>query len=364
MNNIITHYDDIVIGVDTHKDIHVGVALDGLGRRLSDITVKANPEGYGELLLWAQKLGVIKGFGVEGCGSYGHGLSQYLKREGQVVREVSRPPRRGERRLVGKSDLIDAEHGARELLAGRASAIPKDADGKIEAIRIIKIAKDTAVKSKSQVMIALKTLIVTSEDDLRRILEPMSDHKLIKAITSLDDSDQLAISTASKAMIQVLNLMGQRWLYLHEEIKIHVKALEQLTKDIAPDLVDAVGIGADSAAALLCAFGDNINRIKSEEAFAKMCGVCPIPASSGRTDKHRLNRGGNRAANSTLYRIAIVRMAWHKPTIEYVKRRTNEGLSKKDIIRCLKRYIAREAYKIITSSLVENMDETTLKKVS
>jgi transposase len=149
-------------------------------------------------------------------------------------------------------------------------------------------------------------------------------------------------------MRHVLGSLARRWLELHEEIKVHTRHLKQRTKAVAPQLVATFGIGFDSAAELLLAAGDNSDRIRSEAAFAKMCGACPIPASSGKTSgRHRLNRGGNRQANAALYRIVIVRMRWQEPTKSYLERRTAEGLSKKDIIRCLKRYVAREVYDLL-----------------
>jgi transposase len=338
--------EDVVVGVDTHKDTHVAVAIDGLGGRLGEVMIAANPDGYASLVAWATELGVVARFGVEGTGSYGSGLARFLRRHGQVVSEVSRPPRKGERRRAGKSDAIDAEHAAREVLAGKAQATPKLADGAIEAIRLVKIARDTAVKAHSQAMITLKATLVTASDALRAELEPLTDFRLIEACAALPADGHLA--DPAVAMRHVLRALAQRWLALHEEIKVHAALLKKLTKTVAPDLVAAFGIGPDIAAELLVTAGDNTDRIRSEAALAKLCGVCPIPASSGKTSgRHRLNRGGNRQANAALYRAVVVRMRWHPPTIAYLERRTAEGLSKKDIIRCLKRYVAREIYRLL-----------------
>lgn len=337
---------DVVVGVDTHKDEHVAVALDGLGGRLGDFPLVANPDGYAGLLAWADALGAVHAFGVEGTGSYGSGLARFLRRHGRHVIEVSRPPRKGERRLSGKSDTIDAEHAAREVLAGKATATPKLADGIVEAIRLVKIARDSAVKARSQAMITLKATLVTAADELRGELEPLSDHKLVKACAALDTSGDVA--DPATAMRQVLASLARRWLQLHEEIKVHSKNLTKLTNTAAPDLVAAFGIGPDIAAEMLVTAGDNNDRIRSDAALAKLCGACPIPAGSGKTNgRHRLNRGGNRQANAALYRAVIVRMRWHAPTIAYVERRTAEGLSKKEIIRCLKRFLAREIYRLL-----------------
>ena len=346
MARLALHREDVIVGVDTHKDAHVAVALDGLGGWLGQQTVAASPDGYAALVAWATQLGAVSRFGVEGTGSYGSGLARFLRRHSHVVIEVSRPPRKGERRRSGKSDAIDAEHAAREVLAGTARAVPKLADGAIEAIRLLKIARDTAVKAHSQAMITLKATLVTASDALRAELEPLSAFRLIQACAALEADGPIA--DPAVAMRQVLRSLAQRWLVLHDEIKMHGAHLKTLTKAAAPELVAAFGIGPDIAAELLVTAGENTDRIRSEAALAKLCGVCPIPASSGKTSgRHRLNRGGNRQANAALYRAVVVRMRWHPATMAYVERRTTEGLSKKEIIRCLKRYVVREIYRLL-----------------
>ncbi len=342
--------DDVIVGVDTHKDQHVAVLLDGLGGRVDDLCIPATLTGFAQLLAFSERHigtdGQLVAFGVEGTGSYGIGLARFLRRHGHTVHEVHRPPRKGERRLSGKSDTIDAEHAARQVLSGARMAQPKTADGQIEALRLIKIARDTAVKARTTAMITLKATLVTAGDELRAELEPLTDFKLVAACAELESATSLGDPDA--AMRHVLGSLARRWLDLHEEIKIHSRHLKKQTKAVAPQLVQAVGVGLDIAAELLVTAGDNRDRIRSEAAFAKMCGACPIPAGSGKTNgRHRLNRGGNRQANAALYRAVIVRMRWHEPTIAYVTRRTAEGLSKREIIRCLKRYLAREIYHLL-----------------
>jgi transposase len=346
MTRIALGRNDVVVGVDTHKHEHLAVALDGLGGRLGELTIAANPEGYAQLVAWADAFGTVAMFGVEGTGSYGSGLARFLRRHARKVIEVSRPPRKGERRLSGKSDAVDAEHAAREVLAGKATAVPKLADGIVESIRLVKIARDSAVNAHSQAMITLKATLVTASHELRSELEPLTDFKLVQACAALDDHGDVA--DPAVAMRQVLASLARRWLELHEEIKVHSRHLKKLTKTAAPELVAAFGIGADIAAEMLVTAGDNNDRIRSDAALAKMCGACPIPAGSGKTNgRHRLNRGGNRQANAALYRAIVVRMRWHPPTIAYVERRTAQGLSKREIIRCLKRYLAREVYRLL-----------------
>ncbi len=285
-------------------------------------------------------------FAVEGCGSYGVGLARFLRRHGYPPVEVSRPPRAGERRLSGKSNAIDAEHAARVLLSGVGVVTPKLANGQVEAIRLIKIARDTAVKAQTSAIITLKAVLVTANQELRDELEPLNDFKLLSACGELEVTGDLA--DPSVAMRHSLRSLSRRWFDLHDEVKAHSRHLKTLTKAAAPQLLDAFGVGIDIAAQMLITAGDNADRVRSEAAFAKMCGVCPIPAGSGKTSgRHRLNRGGNRQANAALYRAVIVRMRWHAPTIAYVERRTADGLSKKDVIRCLKRFLARELYRLL-----------------
>ena len=347
MTSIALERGDVVVGVDTHKDEHVAVALDGLGGVIGDpLTIPATNDGYAELLDWALALGPVHVFAVEGCGSYGTGLARFLRRHGHPPVEVSRPPRKGERRLSGKSDAIDAEHAARSALANNAVITPKLADGQVEAIRLVKIARDTAVKSHTSAIITLKAVLVTAPQELREELEPLSDFRLVNACASLDTVGD--IGDPAVAVRHTLKSLARRWLDLHEEIKVHAKHLKALTRAAAPQMLEAFGVGLDIAAQMLITAGDNAERVHSEPAFAKLCGVCPIPAGSGKTNgRHRLNRGGNRQANAALYRAVIVRMRWHEPTIAYVERRTAEGLSKKEIIRCLKRYLARELYQLL-----------------
>lgn len=339
--------EDIIIGVDTHKDEHVAFAINGLGAKIAEsASMPATPQGYAELRLWAENLGKVASFGVEGCGSYGSGLARHLRLHEHKVHEVARPPRKGERRLSGKSDAIDAEHAARLVLTGVGMGTPKTADGIVEALRLVKITRDTAVKAHSTTIITLKAVLVTAYDDLRTKLEPMSDHQLILACAALNSTGDIA--DPGIAVRRALVALAERYLVLHAEIKIHSADLKKLTKQAAPQLMERFGIGPDSTAEILITAGDNSDRIGSEAKFAKLCGVCPIPAGSGKTSgRHRLNRGGNRQANAALYRIVVVRMRWHPPTIAYVQRRTAEGLSKKDIIRCLKRYVAREVYHLL-----------------
>ena len=330
----------VIVGVDTHKHVHVAVAIDRLGTRLASCRAPADRAGYAELLAWARTLGNVEAFGIEGTGSYGVGLASFVRRHAVRVVEVNHCDRR-KRRNHGKNDTIDADTAARAVLAGIATAVPKTADGASEMVRQLKVTRDTAVKARSSAIITLKTLIVNAPGELRETLEPLTDRKLIDCCADLEPGDIVDPTTSVK---HALRALATRWLMLSKEIGTHDEVLDRITTTAAPTLREAFGIGPDSAAEMMIVAGDNPERIRSDAAFAKLCGACPIPASTGITNRHRLFRGGHRQANAALYRIVIVRMRWHQPTLDYVTRRTAQGLSKKDIIRCLKRFVAREIF--------------------
>ncbi len=330
----------VVVGVDTHKYIHVAVALDDLGGRIDARSFAAERSGYEQLIDWASSLGREVIFGVEGTGSYGAGLASAIRRRSIGVLEVVRTDRR-DRRLRGKSDTIDAENAARAVLNGQATAVPKNADGTVEMIRLVKVAKDVAVKARTSAMISLKQVLVNAPGELREQLQPLTKMVLIRRCAALRPGP---VDDVAAAVKHTLRAIARRWLALDTEIKAHQTILDQLTAELVPDLVAAFGIGADIAAEMLIVAGDNPERVRSEPAFAKLCGVAPIPASSGMTTRHRLNRGGHRQANAALYRAVIVRLQHHEPTQAYYQRRTAEGRTKAEIIRCLKRLLAREIW--------------------
>ena len=330
----------VVIGVDTHKYVHVAVALDELGTRLGEQHVPSNREGYARLEVWATTLGRVRAFGIEGTGSYGAGLTSFLRRQGHRVIEVNRGDRRS-RRANGKSDTLDAEAAARSVLNGESRATPKAGDGTVEMIRQIKIARDTARKGKTSAMVTLKAVIVTAPSELRELLDGLTDKVLVERCASLRPG---AVTSPTAAAKHALRTLARRHQLLALEMASHDAILDGLTGAIAPTLREGFGIGVDTAAEVLIVFGDNPERVHSEAAFAKLCGACPVPASSGITNRFRLSRAGHRDANAALYRAVIVRMRFHQPTIAYVARRSSEGLSKREIIRCLKRFLAREIY--------------------
>ncbi len=334
----------VVLGIDTHKDVHVAVALDGLGRRLGELNVPTTTKGYERLICWARSFGPVCCAGVEGAGSYGAGLARRLKAAGIPAMEVERPKRRHLRRN-GKSDPIDADAAARAVMADDAAGEPKSGDGRVEMIRILRSARQSAVKARTQAANQLQALLVTAPEDLRHRLRVLTTKDLVDTCSRFrpgagpDD-----VRTATKFALRSVARRHQR---LSEEIAGLDGQLDRLVAKTAPELTALLGIGTHHAATLLSVAGDNPRRLKSEASFASLCGVSPIEASSGKVARHRLNRGGDRDANRALHLICVARMRHDGRTKEYVSRRTAEGKSKREIMRCLKRYIAREVYRLL-----------------
>jgi len=334
----------VVIGIDTHKHIHVAAVMDTVGGILATLTIATDTGGFKQLLEWATTFGQIIAFGVEGTGSYGATLTSFLRRHGHKVVEAGRPDRRL-RRLNGKSDTLDAENAARSVLAGFATVVPKTADGEVEMIRQLKIAHDSAVTGRSAAMVTMKAMLVHANDELRRETNRLTQIKLARYLAAFRPR---ALATPEDALRHAVRSLARRWQHLDAEAKELSGMIEQLVTRTAPQLLEQFGIGVDTAAEILIVAGDNPGRIHSEAAFAKLAGISPVPAGSGMTSgKHRINHGGHRQLNAAIYRTVIVRMRFHEPTITYIARRTAEGKSKRDIIRCLKRYVIREVYHLI-----------------
>jgi transposase len=339
---------EVVLGVDTHLDVHVAVALDGLGRHMGESKIPTTLRGYGQLLRWAQGFGVVRCAGVEGTGSYGAGLARYLRKAGIAVFEVERPKRRHLRR-EGKSDSRDAEAAARAVLSGEAAGVPKSGDGRVEMIRVLRTARRSAVKAKSQAANQLQGLRVTAPEKLRDRLRGLPTKELVAVAARFRPScAPIDVEAATKL---ALRSVARRYEALSEEIAGLDMQLDRLVREVAPELISLPAIGTDHAATLLLVAGDNPERLGSEASFASLCGVSPIEASSGKVVRHRLNRGGNRDANRALHMICMVRMGQDRRTREYVARRTQEGKSKREIVRCLKRYVSREVYSVLVPTV-------------
>jgi transposase len=338
----IAHHEPsrVTVGVDTHGKVHVACVLDQLGRHLATTRVATTPRGYRALLAWAQRLGEVQAWGVEGTGCYGAGLARFLDGQGQLVLEVHRPDRSARRRR-GKSDPVDAEAAARAVQAGQATAVPKAGDSIVEMVRCLRVARASAAKARTQAANALRALVVTAPVELREQLRDLPAAQLASTAARRRPGPVVAPTAATKLALRVL---GERYQALTRELAMLDAQLDRLTAQAAPGLRQLCGVGPEIAGALLVAAGDNPGRLNSEAAFSMLCGVSPIEASSGKTVRHRLNRGGNRQANTALYRIVVVRLRWHQPTRDYLARRTTQGLTKREIIRCLKRYVAREVF--------------------
>jgi transposase len=303
----------ITVGVDTHLDSHVAHAADQLGRRVATMQIPTTPSGYQQLLAWAGGLGEPVAWGIEGTGCYGAALARFLAANGQLVLEVNRPDRAARRRH-GKSDPVDAQAAARAVQAGDATVVPKTGDGLVEMIRCVRVARSTAMRARTQTINALKGLLVTAPVELREQLRGLSPARLVHAAAGLEPG---AISSPLAATMLALGTLARRHQALSAEINLLTTELDRLVAAAAPKLVALFGVGTDSAGALLVAAGDNPGRLRSEAAFSMLCGASPIPASSGKTTRHRLNRGGDRQANAALYRIVLVRLCYHQPTKDY-----------------------------------------------
>lgn len=340
----------VVIGVDTHGAFHHAAALDLVGRRLGDREFPATEAGYAAMLRWMQSLGQVESVGVEGTGSYGAGLARHLHHAGVRVLEVPRPDRRA-RRQHGKSDPIDAEAAARAVLDGSRATEPKIADGAIESIRMLRVARLGAIKANTAAINTLRAMATTAPEPLRSDLSRLSKVQIVHNCRRLrPDMDRLDDPVqAAKASLRSI---AERAFRLRQEIDELERRIAKLLSAAAPATINVFGLGTDTAAALVTSIGDNPDRLRSEAAFARLAGVAPIPASSGQTQRHRLHRGGDRSANQALHIAVVVRLRYCQRTRAYAARRRSDGLSSLEIIRCLKRYVAREVFGALRSDFL------------
>ena len=339
--------DGIVVvgGVDTHRDTHVGAVVDTAGRLLGVDQFGTDGSGYAQLVSWMESWGRITRVGVEGTGSYGAGLTRHLTEASIEVVEVNRPNRQLRRRL-GKTDSVDAEAAARAALNGEATARPKTADGPVEAIRMLRVVRRSAVKARTQAANQLHALVVTAPEQVKDQLRGIKLKARVKICARFRPGTGHTTTAYAK---RALRHLARRYQTLSAEIADLDTQIRRLCTQANPALLAAHGVGPHTAASLLVAAGDNPGRMSSEAAFAALCALSPVQASSGRTVRHRLNRGGNRQANNALWRIATTRIRTDPRTKEYVTRRHAEGKKRREIIRCLKRHIAREIYQLLTN---------------
>jgi transposase len=349
--------DDVIVGVDTHADTHVAVVLSLLGELLGSKVFPATRAGYARLVEWASMFGGIDRIGIEGTGSWGRGLTLFCLAHGIDVRDVDRPDRRMRRRK-GKTDLVDAEAAARAVLAGTATTLPKTADGPVEMIRVLHITRETAVKARTQAINQLRGLANTAPVDFAEQLRGLSLRKLVATATCFDTS--LPVTDPTTATQRAMRSLARRIEHLSDEIDQLETERDRIIDQAAPRLLELKGVGYHSAATLLIAAGDNPDRLRNEAAFANLCAAAPVPVSSGRSHRHRLNHGGHRQGNRALHTIVVSRIRWPDDrTRDYVTRRNPNGQFKADLdtIRRLKRYVAREVYPLIIDALTTNTEK-------
>jgi transposase len=323
----------VAIGVDTHRDTHVAVALDRFGSMLDSIEVETTEEGSERLLAFARLLGE-PAFVIEGTGSYGASLARFLVERGREVYECERPRRRSKRQP--KSDLIDARRAALRLVTGERIALPRSF-GSREHLKALLSERKACVQASTQAKNSLRALVVTAPSDLRQELRPLGGESLWRACLDIGRQKGYAGSLAR---------IAERISHLRGELSEIDRELDSITRSLCPRLLAERGVGPVVAAQLLVSGGD-ISRIRSEAAFASLSGTCPIEASSGLVRRHRLNRGGDRQLNWALHTAALVRIRFHEETSTYYERLLERGKTKREAIRCVKRMLSRRLYRIM-----------------
>ncbi|MET8243788.1 IS110 family transposase [Streptomyces sp. NPDC005202] len=340
---------EVVFRVDTHRDAHVAAVLSVMGTVLATDEFPASAAGYRDLLKWARKSGAVRRAGVEGTGSYGASLSRYLLAHDVDVFDVNRMDR-ADRRRRGKSDPLDAQNAARAVLSGRARARAKAGDGPVQIARMYELTKVSAVKARTQAINQLKAVLITADPALREELAGLGNAELFRTCARFADASRCE-NVGGESVLQAaritLGLLAHRIGQLSEQIREVDARLARLVECHAPQLLAVVGIGPDTAVALLITVGDNPERLDSEASFAALCGVSPVERSSGRRQFRRLNRGGDRQANAALHRIVFTRLRVDPRTQEYYERRIKEGKTRREIVRCLKHYAAREVLHLV-----------------
>jgi transposase len=342
-----------VVGVDSHKEKHQAAVLDLQGALLGNRCFEASSAGYRELETWLATFGTVERIGIECTGSYAAGLTRFLRERDVQVLEVN-STHRATRARRGKDDAIDAEMAARKALSGEAKAQAKDTTGFIESIRLIKLARESAIKARTGAFLQIRDVLVTAPAELREHVESAGGlrHRVNRAGALRPDLEH--IDEPLQAAKFSLRVLSRRVKTLDEEIAAMDAQLSRLVHQCAPNLLNCLGVGVQHAATLLITAGQNLDRLKNDGAFARLCGAAPIPISSGKTNRMRLHRGGDRQANRTLHLIAVSRLRLDPKTQVYMARRTLDGLSKRDVVRCLKRFIAREVFNALKLDLLEN----------
>ncbi|WP_280474571.1 IS110 family transposase [Nocardia asiatica] len=335
----------VYVGVDTHTDTHHVAVVSEHGKKRADREFSTTADGYAAIERWIASFGEVARIGIEGSGSYGVELARYLHTRGYNVAEVPRPNRRL-RRAHGKTDTIDAYAAARRLLDGSGVTAPKLRNSAIEAVRALRVARHGAVKATTAALNALRGLVTTCPEELRSQLRGLSRAKLVATCAAFRP-DTARLTDPAQATKLALRSLAVRVREAQDQADQLERHLHKVLEEVAPKTLSVFALGPDTAAALVISIGDNRDRLTSEAAFARLCGVAPIPASSGKTVRHRLHRGGDRQANQALHIAVIVRLRYDQRTRDYAARRTTEGKTKPEIIRCLKRYLAREVFQAL-----------------
>ena len=334
---------DYVVGVDPHRDAHTIAVVDvRTGVVVFEAVVRADADGYAEALRRAeQHASGRRAFAIEGTASFGAGLTRLLVERGEQVLEVGRLRR--ERRSGGKTDALDAVRAARSVLGEKRPALPRS-NGEREALRALMAAREGAVIARTAALCQLRALLVTTPEPLRSELRPLTRARLLARLTATRPDRRRDPELRGNQL--ALKALARRIQQLTAEERELAREIEQLTRSLAPQLLDEPGIGPLLAAQVVLAWSHR-GRIVSEAAFARLAGVAPIPASSGQTIRYRLDRGGDRKLNRTLHQIIVTRRRTHPPTIAYIDRRTQEGKTRREVTRCLKRYLARSLYRLL-----------------
>jgi len=333
---------DYVVGVDPHRDSHALAVVQVVsGAVLFEAAVSASSDGYANALkLVDQHAKGRRAFAVEGTGSFGAGLTRFLTANGERVLEVGRLRR--ERRSGGKTDALDAIRAARSVLTQNRPATPR-ASGEREALRAL-MAREGAVNAKRAGLCQLRDLLVTTPEPLRSELRPLTRARLLQRLAAT--RPERRHDPELRGALLALRSVARRVLQLTAEERELAREIETLTRKLAPQLLEQPGVGPLAAAQLLLSWSHR-GRISSEAAFARLAGCAPIPASSGQTVRYRLDRSGDRRLNRALHMILVTRRRTHAPTIAYISRRTQEGKTKREATRCLKRYLARNLYRLL-----------------
>jgi transposase len=339
---------DYVVGVDPHRDAHaIGVVEVRTGVVVFEAVVSADADGYEEALRLAeQHARGRRAFAIEGTGSFGAGLTRFLVERGERVLEVGRLRR--ERRSGGKTDALDAVRAGRSVLGQKRPAQPRS-NGEREALRALVAAREGAVIARTAALCQLRDLLVTTPEPLRSELRPLTRARLLARLTATRPDRRHDPELRGSQL--ALKALARRIKQLTSEERELAREIEQLTRKLAPQLLDQPGIGPLLAAQVVLAWSHH-GRIVSEAAFARLAGAAPIPASSGQTIRYRLDRSGDRKLNRTLHQIILTRRRTHQPTIAYIDRRVQEGKSRREATRCLKRYLARNLYRLLEHSPV------------